>query len=47
MLAPWIARSGGAFATAFYAISGTLLFVCMLAMSIVPLIEMWLPTQRR
>jgi hypothetical protein len=41
MLAPWLARSGGAFATVFYAISGTLLFVCMLAMSIVPLIEMW------
>jgi len=47
MLAPWIARSGGTFAPLFYAISGTLLFVCMLAMSIVPLIEMWLPTQRR
>lgn len=46
MLAPWIARSGGAFAPAFYAISGTLLFVCMLAMSIVPLIEMWLPARR-
>lgn len=47
MLAPWIARSGGGFATAFYAISGTLLFVCMLAMSIVPLIEMWAAPSHR
>lgn len=46
MLAPWVARSGGSFATVFYATSGTLLFVCMLAMSIVPLIEMWLPAPR-
>jgi len=46
MLAPWIARSGSAFASAFYTLSGTLLFVCMLAMSIVPLIEMWTPAPR-
>jgi len=47
MIAPWLARGGRAFATGFYALSGTLLLVCMLAMSIVPLLEMWLPLQRR
>jgi hypothetical protein len=46
MLAPWLARSGGAGASLFYAISGALLFVCMLVMSLVPLIEMWLPARR-
>jgi hypothetical protein len=46
MLAPWVARSGGTGGTLFYAISGALLCVCMLVMSIVPLIEMWLPLRR-
>jgi hypothetical protein len=46
MIAPWVARGGGTLATGFYAISGALLLVCMLAMSIVPLIEMWTPTRR-
>lgn len=47
MLAPWLARGGGAFATWFYGISGTLLFVTMLVMSVVPLIEMWAAPPRR
>lgn len=41
MLAPWVARSGGAFATLFYGVTGALLLVCMLVMSVVPLFEMW------
>jgi hypothetical protein len=46
MLAPWIARAGGAAGKLFYGISGALLCVCMLIMSIVPLIEMWMPQRR-
>jgi hypothetical protein len=46
MLAPWIARTGSAAGTVFYGISGALLSVCMLVMSVVPLIEMWTPARR-
>lgn len=45
MIAPWIARGGGSGATWFYAVSGVLLFVPMLVMSIVPLFEMWVPAR--
>jgi hypothetical protein len=43
MLAPWIARSGSPLSTVFYGLSGSLLLVCMLVMSVVPLFEMWAP----
>jgi hypothetical protein len=39
--APWIARNGGAFARAFYALSGALLAASFLLMAAVPLWEMW------
>jgi hypothetical protein len=39
--APWIARGGGAFAHAFYALSGALLAAAFLMMAAVPLWEMW------
>jgi hypothetical protein len=41
LAAPWIARSGGAGARAFYAASGLGLAVTFAVMSAVPLIEMW------
>ena len=44
LVAPWIARSGGGFARAFYAGSGLLLGVTFTVMSAVPLFDMW---QRR
>jgi hypothetical protein len=47
MLAPWVARSGGAVATWFYGISGTLLFATMFVMSVVPLVEMWAAPPRK
>lgn len=43
MLAPWVARSGTPLSVAFYGVSGSLLLVCMLVMSVVPLYEMWAP----
>lgn len=43
LVAPWIARSGGGFARAFYAGSGILLGVTFTLMSAVPLFEMWQP----
>jgi hypothetical protein len=39
--APWIARGGGNFARAFYAVSGALLGAAFLVMAAVPLWEMW------
>lgn len=47
MLAPWVARSGTPLSTVFYGVSGSLLFVSMLVMSVVPLIEMWAPPPAR
>jgi hypothetical protein len=46
MIAPWVARSGSPLSTAFYGVSGSLLLVCMLVMSVVPLFEMWAPPPR-
>jgi hypothetical protein len=41
--APWVARSPGILAKAFYAVSGTLLAAAFLVMAAVPLLEMWRP----
>jgi hypothetical protein len=46
MLAPWVARSGSPLSVAFYGVSGSLLLVSMLVMSVVPLYEMWAPPPR-
>jgi hypothetical protein len=46
LIAPWIARSGGASARAFYAGSGFALGVSFAVLSAVPLIEMWGPSKR-
>jgi hypothetical protein len=46
LVAPWIARGGGAGARAFYAGSGFALGVSFAVMSAVPLIEMWAPSRR-
>jgi hypothetical protein len=46
LVAPWIARSGGAGARAFYAGSGFALGLSFAVMSAVPLIEMWGPSKR-
>jgi hypothetical protein len=45
--APWIARDGGGFAKAFYALSGGLLAVSFGLMSLVALADMWLPAKSR
>jgi hypothetical protein len=47
LAAPWIAREGGAFARAFYALSGGLLGATFALMSVVALLDMWLPAKRR
>jgi hypothetical protein len=47
MLAPWLARGGGAAARAFYAGSGALLGISFGVMSAVPLFAMWGPDSRR
>jgi hypothetical protein len=46
LIAPWVARSGSPGSVAFYATSGALLMLCMLVMSIGPLIEMWAPLRK-
>jgi hypothetical protein len=46
LVAPWLARAGGAAARAFYAGSGILLGVTFMLLSAVPLIDMWLPRRR-
>jgi hypothetical protein len=46
LVAPWIARSGGGTARAFYAASGFALGLSFVIMSAVPLIEMWGPNKR-
>jgi hypothetical protein len=46
LVAPWVARSGGAGARAFYAGSGLALGLSFAVMSAVPLIEMWSPNKR-
>jgi hypothetical protein len=47
IVAPWIARSGTHGATLFYALSGVLLLLSSLVMSLVPLYEMWAPARSR
>ena len=47
MLAPWLARGGGAAARALYAGSGALLGISFGVMSAVPLFAMWGPDRRR
>lgn len=44
MAAPWIASTGTGVASAFYAVSGTLLAVPFLVMCVGPLFEMWGPS---
>ncbi len=39
--APWIARSGAAGSALIYGVSGSLLALSFLVMSVVPLLEMW------
>jgi hypothetical protein len=46
LVAPWVARSGGGGARAFYAGSGLVLGVSFAVLSAVPLIEMWSPSKR-
>ncbi|HKU41278.1 MAG TPA: hypothetical protein VJR89_24110 [Polyangiales bacterium] len=46
LVAPWLARSGGSGARAFYASSGALLALSFGVMSAVPLIEMWRPKRK-
>jgi hypothetical protein len=45
--APWLARAGSAGSTAFYAVTGALLFVSFGVMCVVPLYEMWLAPRER
>jgi hypothetical protein len=46
VIAPWLARGGGAGARAFYAGSGLALGVSFAVLSAVPLIDMWQPRRK-